>query len=266
MTAAVQLRWAQIASLITLARGSCCALRKLHKRAGSFALCWSDVRSISALWPARPQHASMIAQRCNPCTDWFQAAGAAGRSQSRRSPRIYCFQTTDKQTAKQNLKFAIGPTQRGGSASTQQRGVVLEAQVGCELTGPEWINTCTMPVSAERRLSGNSEFYVFQVELESFSNGLDYDLLPGKWKLVYTSAPDVAPLVVSNGFSSLLPVKVGDIYQEFSTVALGQVKNIITFQFAGLLESGNLWTFLYNRSLTHSNASVQPLGGCMYCL
>ena len=67
---------------------------------------------------------------------------------------------------------------------------------------------------------------------------MDYDLLPGKWKLVYTSAPDVAPLVTSNGFSSLLPVKVGEIYQEFSSVALGQVKNIITFRFAGLLESG----------------------------
>ena len=89
-------------------------------------------------------------------------------------------------------------------------------------------------------------FFVFQVELESFSKGLDYDLLPGKWKLVYTSAPDVAPLVASTGFSSLLPVKVGDIYQEFSTVALGQVKNIITFQFAGLLDSGQSWTFLHS--------------------
>ena len=55
---------------------------------------------------------------------------------------------------------------------------------------------------------------------------------------MYTSAPDVAPLVASNVFSSLLPVKVGDIYQEFSTVELGQVKNIITFEFAGLLDSG----------------------------
>ena len=82
-----------------------------------------------------------------------------------------------------------------------------------------------------------------QVELEGLSKSLDYDLLPGKWKLVYTSAPDVAPLVASNVFSSLLPVKIGDIYQEFSTVELGQVKNIITFEFAGLLnsgESGNL--------------------------
>ena len=64
---------------------------------------------------------------------------------------------------------------------------------------------------------------------------------------MYTSAPDVAPLVVTNGFSSLLPVKVGEIYQEFSTVALGQVKNIITFRFAGLLESGNSGAYLYHR-------------------
>ena len=77
-----------------------------------------------------------------------------------------------------------------------------------------------------------------QIGLEAFSKHLDYDLLPGKWKLIYTSAPDVAPLTVSNSLTSLLPVRVGDIYQEFSSVALGQVKNIITFKFPGLLESG----------------------------
>ena len=91
----------------------------------------------------------------------------------------------------------------------------------------------------ERDSSGIVRLLCFlQVGLESLSKSVDYDLLPGKWKLVYTSAPDVAPLVTSNGFSSLLPVKVGEIYQEFSSVALGQVKNIITFRFAGLLESG----------------------------
>jgi len=83
-----------------------------------------------------------------------------------------------------------------------------------------------------------------QIELEGQSESLDYDLLPGKWRLVYTSAPDVAPLVASNSFSSLLPVRVGDIYQEFSSVALGQVKNIITFKFPGLLESGESKAFL----------------------
>ncbi len=83
-----------------------------------------------------------------------------------------------------------------------------------------------------------------QIELEGQSESLDYDLLPGKWRLVYTSAPDVAPLVASNSFNSLLPVRVGDIYQEFSSVALGQVKNIITFKFPGLLESGESEAFL----------------------
>lgn len=77
-----------------------------------------------------------------------------------------------------------------------------------------------------------------QIGLEGFTETLDYDLLPGLWKLVYTSAPDVAPLTVSNSFSNLLPVQVGDIYQEFSSVASGQVKNIITFAVPGLLESG----------------------------
>ena len=30
-----------------------------------------------------------------------------------------------------------------------------------------------------------------QVDLEALSTGLDYDMLPGKWRVVWTNAPDV---------------------------------------------------------------------------
>ena len=64
------------------------------------------------------------------CFHVFGTRTKAGRTRH----RICCYQSSDKQTAKQNLKLAIGPTQRGGSASLQQRGVVLEAQVGSKLS------------------------------------------------------------------------------------------------------------------------------------
>lgn len=58
-----------------------------------------------------------------------QAFGTARQTKARRRKCTTCYQSSDKDTAKQNLRFAIGPTQRGGSATLQQRGVVLEAQV-----------------------------------------------------------------------------------------------------------------------------------------
>jgi len=71
----------------------------------------------------------MIVQSHVASANCFKAFGTARRNLGRRTNRISCYQSTDKQTAKQNLRFAIGPTQRGGSATRQQRGVVLEAQV-----------------------------------------------------------------------------------------------------------------------------------------
>ena len=64
------------------------------------------------------------------CLHVFGTRSRAGRTRH----RICCYQSSDKQTAKQNLKLAIGPTQRGGSASLQQRGVILEAQVASKLS------------------------------------------------------------------------------------------------------------------------------------
>lgn len=62
---------------------------------------------------------------------------------------------------------------------------------------------------------------------------LDYDLLPGKWRLVYTTAPDVLPIL---GLDALPlpqgvpnPLRIGDIYQRFSSVSEGRVENIIHF-------------------------------------
>ncbi|CAL8470247.1 g9789 [Coccomyxa elongata] len=100
------------------------------------------------------------------------------------------------------LLDAIAPTNRGGTASSTQRCAVLDAQVG----------------------------------LESLSGGpVDYRLLPGRWRLIYTTAPDVRPLLISERPS---PFQVGNIYQDFSTVERGEVQNIIEFSFPRLLREG----------------------------
>lgn len=66
-----------------------------------------------------------------------------------------------------------------------------------------------------------------QLELEALSAGpLNFELLQGKWKLVYTTASDVVPLVrLSSEPAPFL--KVGDIFQRFSNPTTGTVENVI---------------------------------------
>ncbi|GBF99049.1 hypothetical protein Rsub_11994 [Raphidocelis subcapitata] len=108
----------------------------------------------------------------------------------------------DAAGAKSALMSAVEFTQRGANTTAAVRGAVEEAQVALE--------ACQ---------SGA---------------GLDYSLLEGMWRLVYTTAPDVVP-IVGLDLSTLLPaglpapVKVGDVYQRFSAVQEGRVENVIRF-------------------------------------
>lgn len=62
----------------------------------------------------------------------------------------------------------------------------------------------------------------------------------GKWRLVYTTAPDVLPILgldtvqLPRGLSN--PLHVGAIFQRFSPVAEGRVENIIEFGTEPLLD------------------------------
>ena len=60
-------------------------------------------------------------------------------------------------------------------------------------------------------------------------------LSPLRWRLIYTTAPDVKPLLFSE---RPLPFQVGNIYQEFSSVERGEVQNIIEFRVPLLLREG----------------------------
>ncbi|GIL91115.1 hypothetical protein Vretimale_9560 [Volvox reticuliferus] len=113
--------------------------------------------------------------------------------------------TSDRDEAKQALRELVKFTNRGLGVRTFQRGLIEEAQVRVES---------------------------FQ-ELE-----LDYTKLAGKWKLVYTTASDVLPILeaeyrLSPGpFSAFLPrpLEVGNIYQRFTAPDEGVVENIIHFK------------------------------------
>lgn len=109
---------------------------------------------------------------------------------------------------------------------------------------------------------------ILQVELEAFSGDMDFDRLPGLWRLLYTTAEDVVssttvhsaaslPLSAADLFESettpsafrvqrplaganwlpFLPLHVGDIYQRFSSPADGTVQNIIKFSVPSLFSS-----------------------------
>eukprot|EP00887_Chlorella_sp_A99_P000436 scaffold17.g436.t1 len=98
--------------------------------------------------------------------------------------------------AKQRLLAAVAGTQRGADASHLQRGEVEEAQVALEaLSPPE----------------------------------LDWPLLTGTWRLLYSTASDVVPLVRPQLLLGPvpLPFQAGAIFQRFSPVAEGRVENVI---------------------------------------
>ncbi|EIE26014.1 hypothetical protein COCSUDRAFT_61007 [Coccomyxa subellipsoidea C-169] len=76
------------------------------------------------------------------------------------------------------------------------------------------------------------------VGLEALSNrAIDYTLLPGRWRLIYTTAPDVRPLLIADRPA---PFQVGNIYQQFSDVEQGDVQNIIEFSIPMLLQKGTV--------------------------
>lgn len=111
----------------------------------------------------------------------------------------------DVQKAKDVLSLEIVGTGRGGSASSVQRGCVAEAQV----------------------------------TLESLSPGINFDLLEGLWEVIYTTAPDVAPILGAGGNAQilgLLPLQTGKIFQRFSSIAVGTVDNIIQLSIPFLLQ------------------------------
>lgn len=98
--------------------------------------------------------------------------------------------------AKQRLLAALAGTERGAEARSLRRGEVEEAQVA----------------------------------VEAFSSGseLDFSLLQGRWRLEYTTARDVLPLVAPARGPLPPPLQIGRIYQAFSgTEGGGTVQNII---------------------------------------
>eukprot|EP00210_Caulerpa_lentillifera_P007037 g6731.t1 len=82
-----------------------------------------------------------------------------------------------------------------------------------------------------------------QVSLESTSSELvDFDQLVGRWRLIYTDARDVLPILFlgrsplpSNGLLPW-PIKVGSIYQEFSSLSEGVIKNVIKLGLDNIFE------------------------------
>lgn len=88
---------------------------------------------------------------------------------------------------------------------------------------------------ASKPLRGAIEEAQVAVENLAADSGLDWPLLAGKWRLLYTTASDVVPILESETRLSLPllgvpPVRVGNIYQEFSAVddeGVGRISNII---------------------------------------
>ena len=88
-----------------------------------------------------------------------------------------------------------------------------------------------------------------QVAVESFGGPIDYNLLAGKWRLVYTTASDVIPILRAETlslptlFGPFSPLQVGNIYQSFTAPdenGQGVIENIIELGLTGWTESKGL--------------------------
>ncbi|PRW33218.1 putative plastid-lipid-associated chloroplastic isoform X2 [Chlorella sorokiniana] len=121
------------------------------------------------------------------------SASAAWEEDSRPARPASRAQPSSLAEAKAALLYAVAGTDRGGDARALQRGMVEEAQVVVESMGS--------------------------------SEELDYEKLQGRWKLEYTTARDVLPLVAPQRLPA--PLRVGRIWQEFSSLDQGVVQNVI---------------------------------------
>ncbi|KAI8468329.1 MAG: hypothetical protein J3K34DRAFT_478411 [Monoraphidium minutum] len=127
----------------------------------------------------------------------------------------------DVAAAKARLLAAVEYTRRGSNTTRELRGEVEEAQVALEACQP--------------------------------GDGLDYSLLEGKWRLLYTTAGDVTP-IVGLDLSTFLPaglpapLVVGDVFQRFSGVDEGRVENIVEFGLPPLTDASAGVTFTVGAS------------------
>lgn len=87
---------------------------------------------------------------------------------------LYASSCGDPADAKEDLLFEISYTNRGATVSRNQRGAIEEAQIKLENLGPD---------------------------------ALDFGLLKGAWRLVYTTAADVAGVIEAG---RLGPLQVGE--------------------------------------------------------
>ncbi|KAF8065869.1 PAP10 [Scenedesmus sp. PABB004] len=109
-----------------------------------------------------------------------------------------------------------------------------------------WVAGTARGARAGKALRGQIE--EAQVAVEACAVGdLEYELLAGTWRLAYTTAADVVPIVGLGDAPHLprglpAPLRVGGVFQRFSPPGEGRVENIIQFTLPGTEENGLTFT------------------------
>ncbi|KAF8058297.1 PAP10 [Scenedesmus sp. PABB004] len=109
-----------------------------------------------------------------------------------------------------------------------------------------WVAGTARGARAGKALRGQIE--EAQVAVEACAVGdLDYELLAGTWRLAYTTAADVVPIVGLGEAPHLpgglpAPLRVGGVFQRFSPPGEGRVENVIQFTLPGTEENGLTFT------------------------
>lgn len=198
--------------------------------------------------PLRRTLSSSPRGRCSSSSSSRGALPAAAAPRSRRLVAVALSPTSASTSAasvpalKADLLSALVGCGRGGSASAAARGAIEEAVLALEAA-------FALADEGKEREEG---------EAGEDGGGRGVSLLPGRWRLVYTTALDVAPLLAASEAagslgsataSAFLPgglpfPRVAEIYQEFdplppagSSSSFAPVRNVITFRLPPLLDS-----------------------------
>ena len=197
--------------------------------------------------PLRRTLSSSSRGRCSSSSSSRGALPAAAAPRSRRLVAVALSPTSASTSAasvpalKADLLSALVGCGRGGSASAAARGAIEEAVLALEAA-------FALADEGKEREEG---------EAGEDGGGRGVSPLPGRWRLIYTTALDVAPLLAASEAagslgsataSAFLPgglpfPRVAEIYQEFDPLppagssSSAPVRNVITFRLPPLLDS-----------------------------
>lgn len=228
---------------------------------------------------ARQQQSTHAARRGGAATSPRAAPVVVGRPQQQQQWRA---RLPAPPAAASSATDVSGPTTSGRTTTTTSTSSTTSSSSAAALKKAllAAVEFTSRGANTTAEVRGAVEEAVLALEAEQAPAGLDYALLEGAWRLVYTTAPDVIPIVGFDGARLVPtalagiappPVVVGDVLQRFSRVGddgAGVVENVIRFGLPPLTAPRDGVTFTVKARCARLNIppSLPPLNASLLAL